>query len=86
MVTASWPVKMIADLGSLDSMRYVGGSMGVTIEVLAKAGHRYGASIVPAGYSYVCISAGNKMTQFWDLVSKEKTKRRLQWLAAHPVQ
>lgn len=91
MDTEEWPVKMVTDWESLESMKHVGDTMGVRIEIIAKAGKRYsnrggeGTSLVPKGCNYVSIHAGGKMRLFWDLVCKEKTKRRLAWLAAHPL-
>jgi len=92
MDSASWSVKMIADASSLSLMQEISEQIGATIEIIAKSGGRYsyrggeGTSIVPKGSCFVCINAGNKIKTFWDLVSKEKTKRHLVWLAANPVQ
>ncbi len=91
--TVSWPIKMIADLTSLEVMKFVANKMGVSINVLAKVGQKYSnrggesSLIVPKNYSHILINAGNKKktNDFWTQVSSEKTKRRLIWLAEHPL-
>lgn len=92
MDSASWSVRMIVDELSLEIMQQISAKMDTTIEIIAKGGDRYsyrggeGTSLVPQGSNFVCINAGNKIKAFWDLVAKEKTRRRLIWEAAHPIQ
>ncbi len=91
--TTSWPIKMIADMNSLDIMKFVASKMGVTINVLAKVGQKYSnrggesSLVVPKNNSHIVIDAGNKKrtNDFWAQVSTEKTKRRLIWEAANPL-
>lgn len=77
-------VKLVVDLGSLTVMQFVGDKMGVMIDISAKAGQRYssrggeGTSVVPKGYCHVVVNPpADKMKEFWEKVSQEKTKRRL---------
>ncbi len=90
MDSSIWSVRMIADEDSLKIMQQVGKNIGARIEILAKGGTRYsyrggeGTSLVPDNSNYICIHAGNQIKDFWEKVSKEKTKQRLIWLAAHP--
>jgi len=79
-----YSVKMVVDSASLVVMQFVADKMGVVINISAKAGQRYSnrggdcISIVPVGYCHVIVNPGtDRIKDFWERVSKEKTKRRL---------
>ena len=84
MVSQVYLVRMVVDVNSLGVMQYVADKTAVKVKVLAKAGQRYSSrggentSIVPKGYCHILVDQGtDRIKNYWNKVSHEKTKRRL---------
>lgn len=79
-----YSVRMVVDAASLSVMQFVANKTGVAIDISARAGQKYSnrggleTSIVPQGYSHIVVNPGtDTLKDFWEKVSREKTKRRL---------
>ena len=79
-----YSVRMVVDSASLGVMQFVADKMGVDIDISARAGQRYSSrggdctSVVPKGYCHVTVNpVTDQIKDFWDKVSKEKTRRKL---------